>query len=132
MITKIMDIEPDYALVKKIRETLSNMDDVEFGLHAEERLKHHGIDKRIICALIEKPINLMHVEVQKDSRSEKHKLVFRKSGKYDYVVVIRFASSSLKVITARIQNKKRIKLNEKWRMRLYRRRGGVYGTKSSC
>lgn len=72
----------------------------------------------------------MYVELQKDERGEKHKLIFRKSGKYDYVVVVRFSGSSLKVITARIQNKKRIKLNEKWRMRLYRRRGGVHGTKS--
>lgn len=117
-----MNITPDYGLVESVKKRLKAVHSILIGAHVLDRLNERPITEEQIKGALWEPKNLVYAELQKDGRGEKYKLVFRKSGKYDLVIVIRFLNSHLKVVTVRIQNKKRMRITEKWRKRLKSRR----------
>lgn len=117
-----METAPDYELIESVKSRLKNIRDIIVGAHVLNRFNERLITEEQIKSLLWDPKNLVNAEAQKDEISEKYRLVFRKSGKYDLIIVIRFINLHLKIITAHIQNKKRTKITEKWRKRLRFRR----------
>ncbi len=117
-----METTPDYELVESVKSRLKSVQDIIVGAHVLNKFNERPITEEQIKSMIWDPKNLVNAEIQKDEISEKYRLIFRKSGKYDLIIVIRLINSHLKIITAHIQNKKRTKITEKWRKRLRFRR----------
>ncbi len=113
-----MNVTLDYELIEGIKARLRRVQDAVLSAHVFDKLKERPVTEEQIRAALQNPSNLMYVEAQKDNIGEKYKLVFRKSGKYDLVVIIRFLNSHLKVVTVRIQNKKRIRITGRWQKHL--------------
>lgn len=116
-----MDITPDYSLIENIKIRLKASDDIILSVHVFDELKIRSITEAEIKEILWNPKNLMYAEAQKDD-IDKYRLFFRKARNYDSVIVVKFINSGLKVITARIQYKKRVRLKEKWRKRLNNKR----------
>ncbi len=116
-----MDVTPDYGLIEKIKARLKASEDIVYSSHFFDELVIRPITEAEIKEILWNPKNLMHAEAQKDD-IEKYRLFFRKSRNYDSVIVVKFIDKKVKVITARIQYKKRVRLKEKWRKRLHNRR----------
>ena len=115
-----MNIAPDYELLEKIKKRLMKTEGIVITEHVFKKFGERPITEEQVRCMLLNAENLVHVEFQKDLRGEKHKLVFRKSGKYDIIIVVRYLNSHLKVITAYQQNKKRIRIIQKLRRRRIR------------
>lgn len=116
-----MDIIPDYGLIEKIKARLKASEDITYSTHFFDELKVRPITEFEIKEILWNPKTLMHAEAQKDD-VDKYRLFFRKARNYDSVIVVKFVNNKIKVITARIQYRKRVRLKEKWRKRLNNRR----------
>jgi len=116
-----MKVNPDYRLIEEMKNQLQKMRDIELTIHAKDKLKEHPIDEEQLKEMLRKPENLTYVEQQKDDKGEKYKFIFRKSGKYDIIIIAVFVNDILRVITTYYQNKKRTKIVEKWRRRKLQR-----------
>lgn len=115
-----MDIAPDYELLEKIKKRLMKTEGIVITEHVFRKFGERPITEYQVKCMLLNAKNLVHVGLQKDVRGEKYKLVFRKSGKYDVIIVIRYLNSHLKVITAYQQNKKRVRIIQKLRRRRIR------------
>lgn len=112
-----MEVTPDYELIEKIKARLRSCQDIILSVHVFDDLKFRPITEEGIKDALWDPKNLMHAEAQKDD-IEKYRLFFRKGRNYDWVIVVKFMGHAVKVITARIQSRKRVRLREKWRKRI--------------
>jgi len=115
-----MDIAPDCELLEKIKMRLMKTEGIVITKHIFKKFRERPITEEQVKCMLLNAENMVHVEFQKDVRGEKYKLVFRKSGKYDIIIVVRYLNSHLKVITAYQQNKKRIRIIQKLRRRRIR------------
>lgn len=104
-----------------IKVRLKTSEDIIYSTHFFDGLIIRPITEDEIKETLWNPKNLMHVEVQKDD-IDKYRLFFRKARNYDSVIVVKFGDKKIKVITARIQYRKRVRLKEKWRKHIYNRR----------
>ncbi len=115
-----MEAVYDRELIESMKDRLSNTVDIILSSHTVEHFKEQTITEEQIKDVIWNPKKLLYVEQQPDEMGEKYKLIFHRSGKYDFVIVVLFNNNHLKVITSRIQNKKRLRLVDQWNKRVVR------------
>lgn len=102
--------------VEEMKELLKSAESTSFSAHVRLKMKiREDISEDSLIEHIKHPESLAYCQYQgKEYGCDKYELIFDKSNKYDLRIIVAIKETSLTVITAHIQNKKKRKRLEKW------------------